>query len=1124
RSKGKGDPKSNVEIPIATDVASRVEQLIGPEKIADRIRKLSKEYEREQIAFIIAAEIAKDDSIPNINDRASQAIRTALGILTEGITAAPLEGIADVKIKKNFDGTDYLAIYFAGPIRSAGGTEIASTVIIGDIVRKELNLDVYKATEDEIERYVEEINTYLKKMSLQYPSTIKELKYAAKHIPIEITGEATLQMEVSGYKNLKRVETNKVRGGALLVLNDGILGKAPKLIKITEKRKIQGWDWLKKLETGELRKKDHSPKVNENKNKISPKSKYLTDVIAGRPVFSYPSRKGGFRIRYGRARNTGFAALGMNPVTMEIATQSFIASGTQFITERPGKGSIILPVDSIEGPLVLLHNGSVLKLNDLNEARKYKDQIKEIISVGDILIGFGEFLENHHKLIPSSYCEERWAEELKLRIKEKYKNKASLEKDMSDFSDRILDFIKKPLTKIPTPNEALRLCKDFKVSLHPKYLFLWNDVSVTELNKLYDSLIKSNRIKNQISIKNDPEIKTILETIEIPHRISDNSIIFSEENSIILKNIFKLDEKSDLVLDEKSSILENLTRFSGINLRNKAPYYIGGRMGRPEKAKERKMNPPVHAIFPIGLTGGAQRNLISAAKLGKSADLDLANLKCIKCGKVSYLNKCPYCGGKTKLIRRCMNCGFETHLQICPKCESITAFHDKKNINFKKILKRALANLKMSIIPSVKCVKGLINENKMFEPLEKGVLRAKNNIFVFRDGTCRYDATDAPLTHFKPIEVGVSIRKLRELGYKQDMNGNNLINNTQLLEMKPQDILISKKAFKYLKRVANFVDDELEYIYKMPRYYNIMKEEDLIGHLVIGIAPHISSAIVGRIIGFSDAQIGYAHPYFHAAKRRNCDSDEDAIILMLDALLNFSREYLPSSRGGMMDAPLVISLTLNPKEVDDEVHNMEIQDHFPLDFFELTDLYKEPKDAVKFVDIIEKRLDTPGQFENFKFTHPVSNLNIGPMETMYKKIKDIPNKISAQLKVAEKIRAVDEADVAKRIINTHFMRDIYGNLRAFATQKYRCSSCNKTYRRIPINGRCDNIIKGVKCNNKLILTVTEGGINKYLNVAKKMIKKYDLETYLKQRIQLAEDQIKSIFQSDLHKEVQKTLF
>ncbi|RLI63640.1 MAG: hypothetical protein DRO67_05425, partial [Candidatus Asgardarchaeum californiense] len=28
-------------------------------------------------------------------------------------------------------------------------------------------------------------------------------------------------------------------------------------------------------------------------------------VIGGRPVFSYPSRVGGFRVRYGRSRNTG---------------------------------------------------------------------------------------------------------------------------------------------------------------------------------------------------------------------------------------------------------------------------------------------------------------------------------------------------------------------------------------------------------------------------------------------------------------------------------------------------------------------------------------------------------------------------------------------------------------------------------------------------------------------------------------------------------------------------------------------------------------------------------------------------------------------------------------------------
>jgi len=49
---------------------------------------------------------------------------------------------------------------------------------------------------------------------------------------------------------------------------------------------------------------------------IKPLDKYLRDLIGGRPVFSYPMRKGGFRLRYGRSRNTGFAAAGMHPATL----------------------------------------------------------------------------------------------------------------------------------------------------------------------------------------------------------------------------------------------------------------------------------------------------------------------------------------------------------------------------------------------------------------------------------------------------------------------------------------------------------------------------------------------------------------------------------------------------------------------------------------------------------------------------------------------------------------------------------------------------------------------------------------------------------------------------------------
>ncbi|HSR11438.1 MAG TPA: solute carrier family 23 protein, partial [Thermodesulfobacteriota bacterium] len=72
------------------------------------------------------------------------------------------------------------------------------------------------------------------------------------------------------------------------------------------------------------------------------------------------------------------------------------------------------------------------------------------------------------------------------------------------------------------------------------------------------------------------------------------------------------------------------------------------------------------------------------------------------------------------------------------------------------------------------------------------------------------------------------------------------------------------------------------------------------GHLTIGLAPHTSGGILCRIIGYTDAQVCYGHPFFHAAKRRNADGDEDSVMLLLDGLLNFSRAYLPDSRGGLI--------------------------------------------------------------------------------------------------------------------------------------------------------------------------------------------------------------------------------
>jgi len=240
------DPTLKPEIEVAQDLASLVEGLAGPKKVAERIRELGQTMSREELAFKIAEEVVYG-KFGHLQPReaAEQAVRTALAILTEGITAAPLQGVAKVDIKYNLDKTRYIAIYFAGPIRSAGGTEQALTLVIGDFVRRLLGLDRYKPTPEEVSRFVEEIRLYERSIGrFQYKVSDEELKDALESLPVEVTGIESDPIEVSTFRNLPRVETNRVRGGALRVVNDGIVGRSLKVCTIIEKLGIEGWDWL----------------------------------------------------------------------------------------------------------------------------------------------------------------------------------------------------------------------------------------------------------------------------------------------------------------------------------------------------------------------------------------------------------------------------------------------------------------------------------------------------------------------------------------------------------------------------------------------------------------------------------------------------------------------------------------------------------------------------------------------------------------------------------------------------------------------------------------------------------------------------------------------------------------
>ena len=1097
RARAKGlDPALEPEPGIAKDLAELVEGLVGPPGVAERIRELSKKLPREELAFKLAEEIVYGKfGRMGASEAAEQAIRTALAILTEGITAAPLQGVARVAIKRNPDRTRYLAIYFSGPIRSAGGTDQALTLVIGDFVRRLLGLDRYKPTPEEIGRFIEEIRLYERSVGrFQYHVSDEELRRALEYLPVEVTGTETDPVEVSSFRNLPRIETNRIRGGALLVVNEGIVGRSAKVWTIVERLGIEGWDWLKDIK--EIKAKGLAG--------------FMEEVIAGRPVFSFPSRPGGFRLRYGRARNTGLAAVGLHPLTMMVL-QNFLAAGTQLRIEGPGKAGVVLPVDVLDPPIVRLRDGSVTQVSYQN-FEKIRNLIDKILFLGDILIGFGDFLYSNKPLLPSGYVEEWWCQELWAAIQRDFDGSvedAAVAVGVSP--SHLRDLLSNPFGSKPSAKEAVRLSTTFRIPLHPSFTFFWSRISLDEFQVLRRWLLNSSvQVENEtvcrITSRLDKTVKGLLDKLCVPHKVVGNRIEVENEEAYILSFCLGLHAPKARISRVKS-VFEAIEALTGVTVREKAPTFIGARMGRPEKAKRREMRPRVHVLFPVGLAGGPQRNLVDAVSKG-AIEVELVRRRCPKCQISTHRVKCPRCGEKTVLETFCPQCNraFKQGETICPLCRAPTRSYQKQRIFLKELMDEACKKLNLPHPSLVKGVKGLSNETKTAEILEKGVLRARYDLSVFKDGTIRFDATNAPLTHFKPIEVSVSVERLRQLGYRCDCDGNPLTDPNQICELKIQDVIIPFKCAEYFVRVANFVDDLLEKVYGLPPYYNIKDVNDLVGHLVIGLAPHTLVGILGRIIGFTNLSVCYAHPLWHSAKRRDCDGDEDSLMLALDVVLNFSKEYLPSQIGGVMDAPLFIIPVVNPQEVQRQAHEVDVASKYPLVFYEMTKQRVAPRMVSGLIDMIEHRLNTEAQFQGFSYTTPVSNINAGNRESAYKLLKKMTDKLNSQLMLAEKIEAVDVDVVAGRVLTTHFIRDIVGNLRAFTTQSFRCKSCNKRFRRLPIRGKCP------ECGGTLTLTVHRGGIEKYLEAARQLVRKYGLPEYYSQRLAIVETEINMLFE------------
>ena len=1094
------DPTEVVEIPRAADLASRVEKLLQDYDVgglADDIRKLTEQYGNREIVALMAAKEYAHKKAETLEKTLDRAVRIGLAIITEGILVAPLEGIACTKIQKNSDGTDFADLVFAGPIRAAGGTGQAMSVLICDVVRAELGIGKYVPTEGEVSRFDEEIPLYKQCQHLQFTPTSQEIKTIVSECPVMVDGEGTEQVEISGFRDLPRIETNKVRGGACLVIAEGMCLKASKLKKHVDKLGIKGWDFI-----GKYLDMHKSVDTDDKSNKkvVEPATKYLKDLVAGRPIFGHPCAVGGFRLRYGRARTSGLAALAYNPASM-YAMDEFMAIGTQLKIERPGKACVVTPVDCIEGPTLLLNNGDLVYCDTKEDFAKIKDEVSEIVDNGEILIPYGEFCENNHVLVPCGYAPEWHREEIKA------KTGGTVPDDWNN----------------PTYERSKEMSREYGVALNPKFNLFWSDVTLERIKALRDYILEKGHISDgNICIPREPVTKRILEDLGALHACRGGSVIVNSKFTGTMSDCLGLSYDGQKFVKSKElegeDILSAISAAAGYTVLARAMTRIGTRMGRPEKAKERAGAPMVQSLMALGDDGHAVRDTVSAIK-SLSADnksLDGTNKKTLNVELGA--RKCPICGESTYRCW-CRRCGVHTIPYDRPKGDDGKA--PTMPVNIEQEYTDAMAALgEPGSKETLKCYEKLTSKLKCPETLEKGILRRKHDISIFRDGTIRYDMTDIPITHFKPREIGLSIEKAHDLGYTHDWNGDPLTTEDQIVELKCQDIIPARECGDYMVKVSQFIDEELVKIYNIPAHYNAKTRTDLIGNIAFGLAPHTSGCILCRIIGYANVLGCYGHPFYHASKRRNCDGDEDCIILSLDALLNFSRVFLPNRRGGLMDCPLVLTTRLDPNEIDKESHNVDCRRYYPLEFYHAAMDMKDPKEIEKIMDLVGGRIGTPAQYEGLGFTHDTYDISEGPKKSAYTTLGSMKDKTMAQLMLGMKCRAVDAKDVATKVINKHFMPDMIGNLRSFATQTLRCTKCGAKYRRIPLCGMCTN----PKCRHELNLTVYEKSVRKYLDTSKDVCDRYDLDDYTKERIQIIELSMDSLFNNDKVKKCKLTDF
>jgi len=1050
-----------IEGPIFNTMEEKLAFLLGQEELVNVIRQCESSSDRIAFARKLADKLLQFYATESTESKLNKILKVLVGVFTEGIVTTPIDGLCEATIdpKGNFP-----CLHFAGPIRAAGGTVMGVIIIACMYLAKKFGLADYVPTAQEIQRCTSECVDYSKIHLTQIRPSVMQLDHVVRNCPVMIDGPETQIQEVSIHKVLPRINKSRIRGGVCLVVIQGLVIRAKKVINNCKPFDI-AIPWMQQLVRigATVRVKGSRTTDKENKYTLS----------IGRPILSINSAYQGFKLRLGTTSTTSICGSNLHPKAIELL--GFLNIGSQVVLDSPGKGSVISgSCTDLNAPIVRYADG----VREYEEGTR--DSVLQVLDSGEIIVSLGDFLEFNTIVPKRDYCNGMFRKQTGYKI------------DPLSITDE--NVFEKNVPKIP-----------------PRLGLYLNNLTFQEYRWL-------SKIPVQKLIK-DERTLNLLHRLVVPYTIQNNHLKITNKNiyryymdciTTIVDpfDYYRFQEEQTPGGIGSSFLIEylNSRMASGnVQLCEKGVCTLFMRVGRCEhiaqtklKSKFKKTKSVVHSLLEYVPSKGDTESFWASVPKQRYGYNSYYLRYCFDCKAEGVKPNCERCNGATTICRVCCN----EYIKEIQFMKSTHASHKARRYithytNFLDLLKEVrMEELQRGtcIMDTSKKINFLCSTNKIRHPEEiiVGLLRSKYSIQTSKDGTFRITAPNLPCSHFTPHEANVSIPTLLGLGYQKDIHGAPLQKNDQYLYLKEQDVIISQEVAEILYRGTLFIDELLQFHYGLTDpYYGFQSYKQLPGTSLFSISPHTSSGSLCRILGFTANRGVYNNPLLICSRRRDCDGDMDAYGLALDSYINSSKYYTNEGIGALMSVPLTYTSEIILKNVGKEIYNLEIKkgyyDELDLD----NNRRHNPEDILKrspesFLSSYLKNEETSNRAptpDEFQLNTPGMKLNHKTLANYYIDSETNVEKIQHMERLMQLTPYIPHYDALLGILEGHILPDIKGNFNAYFKQKYKCSTCKAEYSVDPLSSKCLHCFQGV-----LRPTVYEGMVLKYVPLLQRLRK------------------------------------